>query len=76
MLGVDIEEFTSITFPTLPSNELAGLTVGLGYCMGKYMYLVETAQEGFNHINCLNATAHKSGALIHREEPIMACHLP
>ena len=33
IVGVAIEEFTSITFPTLPSNELAGLTVGLGYCM-------------------------------------------
>ena len=27
-------------------------------------------------LNCLNATGHKSGALIHREEPLMACHLP
>ena len=34
-MGVDIEEFTSITFPTLPSNELAGLTVGLG----KYIHV-------------------------------------
>ena len=33
IVGVAIEEFTSISFPTLPSNELAGLTVGLGYCM-------------------------------------------
>ena len=30
VVAADIEEFTSITFPTLPSNELAGLTVGLG----------------------------------------------
>ena len=39
-MGVGIDEFTSITFPTrhlkVSSKELAGLTVGLGYCMGKY----------------------------------------
>ena len=33
-------------------------------------------REGNDTVNCLNAMGHKSGALIHRDGPLVACHLP
>ena len=46
IVGVDIEDFTSNTFPTLHlGTGLAGLTVGLGYCMGKYRVWNQTDEQ-------------------------------